>query len=352
MSANPPETQGPGPQPPGLDLDRLTTYLAAAVRGGLSGPLTAQLIAGGRSNLTYRLTDSRSRWVLRRPPLGHVLPTAHDMRREYTVLSALRDTDVPVPDTLLLCEDDDVLGAPFYLMSEVPGVVLRTSADYARLDPADAQRCARLLLDSLVSLHRIRPDRVGLGEFGRPEGYLTRQVERWYRQWGRSATRELPPLDALHARLADRVPDSTRQGIVHGDYRLDNVMFDAGLSRVSAVLDWEMATIGDPLADVGLLYVYTELSRHGLGTAADPLPESLRFPSGDTLLSWYAEASGLQVDRLNWYVALGYYKLAIISEGIHARFLAGETVGDDFAGVGPRVPTLVDLGHEALGGEV
>ncbi|MGA8117908.1 MAG: phosphotransferase family protein [Actinocatenispora sp.] len=333
---------------PGLDLARLTPYLAEALPGGLAGALSGEVIAGGRSNLTYRLTDGRTRWVLRRPPLGHVLPTAHDMNREYTVIRALRDTEVPVPDALLLCADDSVLGAPFYLMGEVPGVVLRAADDYARLGPDDVPRCARLLMDVLVRLHRIRPDEVGLADFGRPDGYLTRQVSRWYRQWERSATRELPPLDALHTDLAGAVPDSARHGIVHGDYRLDNVMFDDGLTRVAAVLDWEMATIGDPLADVGLLYVYTELSRHGLSTAAAPLPATLGFPSGETLLAWYSEASGVRVDQLNWYVALGYYKLAIISEGIHARFLAGETVGADFDSIGARVPTLVDLGRDAL----
>ncbi|GAA4211781.1 phosphotransferase family protein [Actinocatenispora rupis] len=334
---------------PGLDPAQLRAYLVDRLDGPV-GELRAEVIAGGRSNLTYRVTDGTSRWVLRRPPLGHVLPTAHDMGREYRVISALGATAVPVPEALLLCTDETVLGAPFYLMAEVPGVVLRTAADYAGVDRAGMARAARLLVDTLVTLHGIEPDTVGLGDFGRPAGYLTRQVERWYRQWGGSATRVLPALDELHDRLAAAVPDTPRYGIVHGDYRLDNLMYDPDLTRVTAVLDWEMATTGDPLADVGLLVVYTDLARHGLGTAAEPPPASLGFPTGAELRTAYADARGIRLHRLDWYVGLGYYKLAIISEGIHARYLAGETVGADFDAIGARVPDLVDLGLTALSG--
>lgn len=334
--------------PPGLALEPLADYLRARLPDGLAGPLRADLITGGRSNLTYRLTDGRSRWVLRRPPLGHVLPTAHDMSREYRVISALRDTAVPVPDALLLATDTDPIGAPFYLMSEVNGVVLRDAAGYARLSAERAAHCARLLVDTLAALHAVAPASVGLADFGRPDGYLTRQVDRWYRQWGRSATRDLPALDRLHDALARSVPVSGRAGIVHGDFRLDNLMFDPTLRRVAAVLDWEMATLGDPLADVGLLYVYRELAGHGLAGSADPLPAGLDFPSGSALLADYARATGTSAHRLDWYAALGYYKLAIISEGIHARYLAGETVGADFDAIGERVPSLVELATRAL----
>lgn len=333
---------------PGLDIDRLARHLTAALPVPPAGPLTAELIDGGRSNLTYRVGDGRSRWVVRRPPLGHVLPTAHDMTREYRALRALHGTDVPVPEALLLCTDPTVLGAPFYLMTEVPGVVLRHGADYERLTGDEVARCATLLIDVLVALHRIDPATVGLADFGRPEGYLARQVSRWHRQWTGSATRALPALDALHDALADAVPDSARYGIVHGDYRLDNVLYDPGFRRINAVLDWEMATIGDPLADVGLLYVYTELAHRGLSTGATPLPASLGFPSGAELLARYADATGVRLGRLNWYVALGYYKLAIILEGINARYLAGETVGADFDKLGSLVPVLVELGAAAL----
>jgi aminoglycoside phosphotransferase (APT) family kinase protein len=327
--------------PPGLDLDRLAAHLGV-------GPLTAELIAGGRSNLTYRVTDGQSRWVVRRPPLGHVLPTAHDMAREYRVIGALAGTRVPVPRLRLLCQDEAVLGAPFYVMDEVPGIVLRTASDYARLTPELARRCGDQLVDVLLDLHRIDPAEVGLADFGRPEGYLGRQVDRWYRQWEHSATRELPALDAVTARLRDTMPAGTRHGIVHGDYRLDNVMYDDGLDHVVAVLDWEMATIGDPLADVGLLYVYTELTASGFSAVTAPLDPALGFPSGAALLSRYGDLGGVRLDRLGWYVALGYYKLAIISEGIHARYLAGETVGAGFGAIGETVPSLVDFAGAAL----
>jgi aminoglycoside phosphotransferase (APT) family kinase protein len=227
-------------------------------------------------------------------------------------------------------------------------VVLRSAADYAGVTPADAEHCGRTLVDVLLALHRIDPREVGLGDFGRPDGYLTRQVAGWYRQWERSATRELPALDALHAALAGSVPGSPRAGIVHGDYRLDNVIFDPGLSRIDAVFDWEMSTVGDPLADVGLLYAYTSLAAEGLNPGGATLPPELGFPSAARLIEWYAAASGTDLARLDWYIAFSYYKLAIISEGIHARYLAGETVGADFEKIGTRMPGLVDRGWRAL----
>ena len=259
--------------PPGLDLARLATYLSA-------DHLSGSLIAGGRSNLTYRVTDGRSRWVVRRPPLGHVLPTAHDMAREYRVISALQGSPVPVPRVVLYCADESVLGAPFYVMDEVPGVVLRSAEDFDALPDGGAVHCGRQLVDVLLSLHRIPPAAVGLGDFGRPEGYLARQVARWYRQWERSATRELPALEALHQRLAATVPQSARAAILHGDYRLDNVLFDPTLARIDAVLDWEMSTLGDPLADVGLLYTYTSLAADGLRPGGAALPGIGRLPAG------------------------------------------------------------------------
>jgi aminoglycoside phosphotransferase (APT) family kinase protein len=270
------------------------------------------------------------------------------MAREYRVIGALAGTPVPVPRLRLLCQDESVLGAPFYVMDEVPGIVLRTEQDYARLTPELTRRCAEQLVDVLLDLHRVDPDQVGLGDFGRPDGYLARQVARWRRQWEHSATRELPALDAVSARLRDTVPHGSRHGIVHGDYRLDNVMYDDGLDHVVAVLDWEMATIGDPLADVGLLYVYTELIARGYAAVTAPLDPALGFPSPAALLARYCELADVPPDRLGWYVALGYYKLAIISEGIHARYLAGETVGAGFGAMGAAVPSLIDFAADAL----
>jgi aminoglycoside phosphotransferase (APT) family kinase protein len=327
--------------PPGLDLERLAPYLERATDGAPTGPITATVISGGRSNLTYLLSDGARRVVVRRPPLGHVLPSAHDMAREYRVIGALSATGFPVPKPLLLCEDAEVLGAPFYLMEYVDGVVLR-GADLVA--PEQARACGDALVDLLVRLHGVDHEAVGLGGFGRPGGYLERQVRRWYQQWERSKTRELPLLERVVARLANEIPDSSRAGIVHGDYRLDNVMFSADLKTILAVMDWEMATIGDPLADVGLMVVYTDRSE----LAPTPsVPEG--FPSGAELAARYAAATGIDVAHLDWYIAFGNYKLAVISEGIHARYLQGKTVGAGFETFGQAVPGLIERAAATLG---
>jgi aminoglycoside phosphotransferase (APT) family kinase protein len=328
--------------PPGLDLSRAAPYLTEAWDGVPAGPFSATVISGGKSNLTYVVTDGVTSVVLRRPPLGFVLPSAHDMAREYRVISALSAIGFPVPRPLLLCTDPDVIGAQFYLMSYVDGVILGAGAD---LTAAEARSCGERLVDLLLDLHRVDYKAVGLDGFGQPDGYLERQVRRWHKQWERSATRDLPLVDEVTDRLLKELPSSPRPGIVHGDYRLDNVLFDRDRARVAAVLDWEMATVGDPLADVGLLVVYTDLGTRGL---IAPLPEG--FPSGRELAGRYAAASDVPLDRLDWYVALGDYKLAIISEGIHARYLQGKTVGTGFEAFGASVPVLVERAAAALRG--
>jgi len=331
---------------PGLDLDSLADYLDRVCpdlrSGPLAGSLTGELIAGGKSNLTYRVTGAES-VVLRRPPLGHVLPTAHDMAREYRVIAALHPTGFPVPVPLHLCAAPEVIGAPFYLMSYVDGVVLRGAAEIDRLSPADAARTGDLLVATLAALHATDPTAVGLADFGRPDGYLNRQVRRWHEQWDRSKTRDLPSLEELTGRLGSTVPTGTRASIVHGDFRLDNVMVDPEVRRILAVLDWEMATLGDPLADVGLLVVYSELAAAGLAPTPTRLSPDRGFLTSTELVRRYAEHAGIPVpEHIGWYTALGYYKLAIISEGIHARFLQGKTVGAGFEEMGARVPELVD----------
>ncbi|MEV0185375.1 phosphotransferase family protein [Streptomyces sp. NPDC050625] len=334
--------------PVGLDLDRLTHFLDTAV--GLAGPLRASLVAGGRSNLTYRLTDGHGDWVLRRPPVGHVLPTAHDMAREYRAIEALHGSAVPVPAPVLLCQDREILGADFYLMERVEGPVLRGAGDTAALPPDVAARCARQLVDVLAALHRTDP--AVLDGFGRPEGFVARQVSRWARQWSLSATRELPSFDELVGALERAVPPAQRAAVVHGDYRLDNVIFgpdaQGAPDGVAAVIDWEMSTLGDPLTDLGLLLVYwderTERvtgTRHAVG--ANP-----GFPGRRELADAYAAASGLDLSALAFYVAFGYFKLAVIAEGIHARFLAGQTVGEGFDSAGAAVPGLVESALAAL----
>jgi aminoglycoside phosphotransferase (APT) family kinase protein len=340
-------TGTPDVSPPGLDLARLAPYLDKAFPAGAAG-VTGAVISGGKSNLTYRLTDGATEIVLRRPPLGHVLPSAHDMAREYRVISALAEVGFPVPAPLLFCPDADVIGAPFYLMSYVDGVVLRSEREYARLTPDTARRCGERLVDVLLDLHAVDHVAAGLGDFGRPDGYLTRQVTRWHQQWERSKTRDYPLLEDVTAKLFASVPAGSAAAVVHGDHRLDNVMFDQDLDRIVAVLDWEMATIGDPLADVGLLCVYSALAAEGLSITVPRLGPEQGFPSATELAERYARGAGVPLDRLDWYVALACYKLAIISEGIHARYLQGKTVGDGFSQMGGAVPLLVERAAAAL----
>jgi aminoglycoside phosphotransferase (APT) family kinase protein len=339
--------------PPGLDLEAVTAWLAAARPEVVHGPLTARLIAGGRSNLTYLVRDGERRFVLRRPPLGHVLATAHDMAREYRMISALAGTRVPVPQALALCADPEVTGAPFYVMSHVDGRVVRGPADLADLDVEARHELSLTMIDVLAELHTVDPASVALDGFGRPEGFMARQVRRWSAQLEQSRSRDLPGIEALRDALATGVPDpSPRPGIVHGDYRLDNLVVagptDPDALAVRAVLDWEMATVGEPLADVGLLLAYWD----GLGGRENSVAEAIGpangFPSGARLAARYAERTGANLDALPWYVAFGFFKIAVILEGIHYRFTLGQTVGDGFDRIGHLVPELGDLGERAL----
>jgi aminoglycoside phosphotransferase (APT) family kinase protein len=331
--------------PPGLDLAALAGFLESEV-GELRGPLQAEVIAGGRSNLTYRVGDGHRHWVVRRPPLAHVLPTAHDMAREWRVISALQGTGIPVPGAVALCADASVIGAPFYVMDYVEGHVVRDALPAEWPDSAATRRSmSTALIDVLLRLHAIEPAAVGLADFGRPAGFLERQVRRWWQQWEASKTRELPAIEELHRRLAAGVPEQSAPGVVHGDYRFDNVIFDShDPGRIAAVVDWEMSTIGDPLCDLGLLIVYWVTGPDD--PAATALPGRADLGAGfmrrDEVVATYAARSNRDLGALEWYIALGYYKLAIIAEGIHARFLMGMTVGEGFETMGPAVPLLVD----------
>lgn len=348
---------GPPHGPPGVDLDRLTAWLDAECPGLRQGPLRATVIAGGRSNLTYRLTDGISEWALRRPPLGHVLPTAHDMSREFTVISALYQSPVPVPEPIALCTDRDVLGEPFYLMGFVAGIVL----DRPELVPnaTVAQRATETLVDTLVALHSVDPAAVGLADFGRPEGFLQRQVKRWHQQF-ESSTQPDPSTAGVQAlelsvvrRLREHLPESRRSGIVHGDYRLTNVLFDPDFpgdrATIGAVVDWEMATLGDPLTDVGLLYVYHDCARTSDSVMPD-FPSEQGFLSPQAMVARYAAATGLDVADLDWYIAFGYYKLSVIAAGIYARFKQGKTIGEGFGVFGGLRDATMDAASARLGG--
>lgn len=333
--------------PEGVDLEQLRPWFAAHVPDASGAPLGAHLIAGGRSNLTYVINDGGHDWVLRRPPLGHVVETAHDMRREYRVLSALHGTDVPVPEVFAFTDDEALIGSPFYVMQRVDGRILRTTEEMAVLTPAEAQACSERLVDVLAALHTVDAAAVGLADFGRPDGFLARNVARWGKQWQANKTRERPALDELSRRLQAAVPPSGPPAIVHGDYRLDNTMValdDPG--RIVAVLDWEMSTLGDPLTDLGLFLVYwgggAELSVLTAQGVAD-LPG---FLTRDQIIGRYAAQSGRSIEHLDFYVIFAMYKLAVIVEGIQARFLMGKTLGDGFADMGAVVAGLSDQALE------
>ncbi|MGZ6898980.1 MAG: phosphotransferase family protein [Acidimicrobiia bacterium] len=337
--------------PDGVDLERLRPYFVAHVAGARDEPLHATLIAGGRSNLTYSVSDGNSTWVLRRPPLGHVLPTAHDMAREYRVMTALAGTDVPVPRTMALCEDDAVNDAPFYVMELVDGVIYRDGPSLATLSPDDARRVSDALVDVLVAIHAVDYEAVGLGDFGRPEGFLERQVRRWGEQWERSKTRELPAVDELARRLRAALPESGPPTIVHGDYRLDNTMMatdDPG--RIVAVLDWEMSTLGDPLADLGLFLLYWGRADAQVIATGEAIGSQPGFLTRDEIVERYARVSGRPVDQLDWYQIFAAYKLAIIVEGINARYQMGKTLGEGFEAMGALVSGLIDGALEQANG--
>jgi aminoglycoside phosphotransferase (APT) family kinase protein len=250
-----------------------------------------------------------------------------------------------VPRTYALCEDESVLGAPFYVMERVEGVPYRHAAQLAALGPERTRAVAEGLVDALAALHDVDPDAVGLGDFGRPEGFLERQVRRWGKQLEASRSRDLPAADELHRRLAAGVPAPTAAGIVHGDYRLDNVLVDEH-DRPAAVIDWEMATLGDPLTDLALMVLYQRLTALGGDMVADAT-SAPGFLGEDELLARYESASSRHLDDLGFYLGLAAYKLAVILEGIHYRHSQGKTVGAGFDRVGEAVPVLLDAGLAA-----
>jgi aminoglycoside phosphotransferase (APT) family kinase protein len=344
---------GPPAGLPGIENPaRLAGWIAAHDGGRRGDLLAARLIPGGRSNLTYRLDLTAGPVVLRRPPLGPALPTAHDMSREYRVLSALNGTAVPVPAPLAYCADADIIGAPFFLMQYVAGAALRTRQDGAQLTAGQAGRLSAELAAMLARIHDVDPAAAGLAGFGRPDGYLGRQLARWQRQWELSATRDVPGFEALARRLAAGLPASSEGTLVHGDYRLDNTLVTLGARpAIAAVVDWELSTLGDPLADLGLTMAFwadrddAEWLRVNFGAAVTALPG---FFSAAQFAACYAELSGRDISGIGYYVAFGCFKLAVVLEGIHARYLRRETVGSGFEREGPAVPVLIDRAHRIL----
>jgi aminoglycoside phosphotransferase (APT) family kinase protein len=346
---------GPRASLPGLDVERLQSWLLKNEPGLVGAvPLSATLLTGGRSNLTYAIRGASEPLVLRRPPLGHVQSTAHDMAREFRVISALRGSAVPVPRSVRYVDDRAAgVDAPFYLMEHARGRVLNSRKANAAYSPAQIQTLSRDLIRTLAALHSIDPATVGLGDFGRPEGFLTRQVERWGRQYEGSRSRPLPALDALQAELQNNIPETQRSTIVHGDYRLDNALVaDIGtVPTISAILDWEMATLGDPLTDLGLFGLYwnvNELEGAPPGAFQSSVSPEDGYPSFAELVAEYEDAAGVTVPELPWYLGLAAFKLAVILEGIHYRFQAGQTVGPGFERIGELVTPLAKAGSRYL----
>lgn len=334
----------------GLDLTALDRHLRE-IGVARTGALRAELIAGGRSNLTFLVFDDAAKWVLRRPPLHGLTPSAHDMAREYKVVAALEGTTVPVAHPVTMRGDDSVLGAPFQMVEFVPGRVVRHSAELDALgDQQTIDACVDALIKVLADLHALDPEAVGLGDFGKANGYLERQVRRWGSQWDLVRLQD-DSRDAdvrrLHGLLAEKLPPQSRSAIVHGDYRIDNTMLDAvDATKVRAVLDWEMSTLGDPLSDAALMCVY----RHPMFSMvhADAAWSSDKIPSMDALAQKYAVAAGQSLDHWEFYLALAYFKLAIIAAGIdfRARMAAGEGGHDD--PVGEAVAPLIAAGLAVL----
>lgn len=316
--------------PDGIDVADVTAWLSS--RADVSGDLSFSLIQGGRSNLTYTVRDETgTTWVLRRPPLHSVLKSAHDVAREHRLMSALQSSDVPVPPVVGLSSDAAVNGAPFYVMDFVEGHVVRNKDDAERLLDEDGRAgVGRSLVDTLATLHAVDPDAVGLGDLAKKEDYVARQLRRWHGQFEKGRTRNLPVIDDVHARLAAAIPPQGRAAIVHGDYRVDNVIVDDD-GQVRAVLDWELCTLGDRRADLGLLSVYWADEGDESIPLLDAPTTVAGFPSRDEVMARYREASGDPVEDLDYFVAFGLWKLAIILEGVYARYASG-AYGEDHDG--------------------
>ncbi len=341
--------QATGEAPDGIDREAVEAWFEANVDGA-KPPLEFDRVSGGRSNLTFGVTDSEGgRWALRRPPLGKRLGSAHDMSREHRVIAGLQESAVPVPPLAGLCEDESVNGAPFYVMDFVDGPILRTKPDAeSAFGEAERHEIGIRVADTLVDLHAVDPDEVGLGELGRKQDYVARQLHRWSGQWEKSKTRELPLVEDLHRRLEARIPEQGPATIVHGDYRLDNMIL-APDGEVAAVVDWELCTLGDPLADVGLLMVYWSQPGDEFAPLFEAPTLADGFPLRDELRDRYAERSGRDLSELDYYVALGYWKLAIILEGVLARYAAGQygKTDEGFEQFAKIVGQLADAADEA-----
>ena len=331
----------------GVDQARVTAWLEANVEG-IRGPLVFELIAGGHSNLTYAVTDTAgARWVLRRPPLGHVLESAHDVGREHRIISALAGSEVPVAPAVGLCRDVEVNEAPFYVMRFVEGLVLHDGEHAEQVPDGQRARIGEDVVDVLAALHAIDPDDVGLGDLGRKEAYLERQLKRWSKQWENSKTREIAAMDESRRLLAERMPEQIGATIVHGDYRLGNMLVADG--RIKAVLDWELCTLGDPLADVGyLLNAWMQPGEIDTRPGDQAPTTAGGFGSREALVERYASTTGRDLSEIDYYRAFSHWRLAAIGEGVYKRYLVGAMGQRDDLDLSAFADSVVNRADAAL----
>ena len=311
----------------GIHRENVTAWLAA--RTEITAPLQFDLIAGGRSNMTFTVTDAAGRrFVLRRPPMGKLLPSAHDMAREHRLMHALRDSPVPVPQMVGLCQDPEVNERDFYVMHHLDGIVVREVEISRTIEVEARTRMSHELIDTLCALHRVDIDEVGLGNLAKRSGYIERQLKRWSSQWEQSKTREIPLIDRVRETLGARLPQEAATTIAHGDYRLSNCMMDPA-GPVTGVLDWELCTLGDPMADLAGLLGYwhdpTEPDAKGDGETTG----LEGFLSQEEMAGLYAEQMGVDLDLVDYYRAFAAWRLACIGEGVYARYLNGQQGSQD-----------------------
>lgn len=331
-----------------VDIEGLTGYLRTVVE--LTDPVTIGVLSGGRSNLTYLARSGSSEYVLRRRPLGPVAPGAHDMAREYRVQAALQGSGIPLARVYGYSEDESIMGAPFYVMSRVHGHVFHQRADVASLTPEEARRISEAAVDVLQQIHSVDASAVGLGDLGRPEGFVARRISRWLEQWRRSEHRDHALVEPIGDRLATQVPVQADSTLVHGDYRLGNIMVNPGAATpVAAVLDWEMSTRGDPLTDLAHLLVYWDRTKGRLTHQSQTISEHPGFLGPSALAGRYAELSGRDVGPLPLYLAFEHWRAAIIKEGIYTRtrmYATDDADGDD---IGDTVAEHLEESAEILG---
>lgn len=335
---------------PGIDRRAVTDWLLAKIPD-LQPPVSFAQIVGGRSNLTFFVTDgSGAQWVLRRPPLGHVLKTAHDMAREFRILSALQPSYIPVPVPVALCRDESITGAAFYVMERVAGHVLRTRQLVEETVPTiHRNSLGASLVDLLSALHSLPPAHVGLADLGRGARYIERQLHRWRAQVGDGSTDALPLILEVHAHLTRTIPAASRLAIVHGDFRLDNcVVSETG--KILALLDWELCTLGDPLADLGMLLVYWSEPGDAMTMLDDAPTTASGFPDRAAVLERYSSVSGADLSAINFYLAFAFWKLACIVEGVHVRLAAGTMGASDVAAdvYADKAVWLAEEAHRAI----